>query len=63
MKNYEIRMNELNTRANLNILQLGSYDLLMGMNWLEKHRVMLNCYDKTFTCLDDNGNTMIVKEF
>ena len=61
MKKYEIMMNELNTHAGLNILLLGSYDFLIGMDGLEKHRVMLNYYDKTFTCLDDNGNTIIVK--
>ena len=31
------------------------------MVWLETHRVMLNFYDKNFTCLDDKGNTIIVK--
>ena len=61
VKNYEIMMNELNTHGNLNILPLGSYDLIVGMDWLEKHRVMLNCYDKFFTCLDDNGNIISVK--
>ena len=42
-------------------LTLGSYDLLIGMDWLEKHRVIINCYDKTFSCLDDKGNTIVVK--
>ena len=55
-------MNELDTHDDLNILPLGSYDLLIGMDWLEKHRVMLNYYDKTFTCMDYNGNTIKVKE-
>ena len=54
-------MNELNTHVDLNILPLGSYDLLIGIDWLEKQRVMLNCYDKIFTCMDDNGNTIKVK--
>ena len=54
-------MNELNTYVDLNILPLASYDLLIGMDQLEKQTVMLNCYDKTFTCMDDNGNTIKVK--
>ena len=29
-------MNELNTHADMNILPLGSYDLLIGMDWLEE---------------------------
>ena len=54
-------MNGLKTHADLNILPLGSYDLLVGMDWLERHRVILYCYDKTFSCLDDQGNTIVVK--
>ena len=54
-------MNDLITHADLNISPLGSYDMLIGMDWLEKDQVMLNCFDKTFTCTDDNGNTVKVK--
>ena len=61
VNNYEIMINELNTHVDLNILPLGSYDLLIGMDQLEKDRVVLNCYDKTFTCWDDNGNIINVK--
>ena len=39
----------------LNVLQLGSYDVLIGMDWMEKHQVILNCFQKTFTCLNDKG--------
>ena len=42
-------MNDLNTHVDINILPLGSYDLLIGTGWLEKHRIMLNRYDKKFT--------------
>ena len=31
------------------------------MDWLEKHRVVLNCFDKTFTCLNNEGETVTVK--
>ena len=55
-------MNDLNTHADLNILPLVSYNMLIGIDWLEKHIVMLNCYDKTFTCIDDTRNTIKVKE-
>ena len=51
----------MKTHAYINILPLGSYDLLSQMDWLEKHRVMLKCYGKTFTCVDDKSNTIIVK--
>ena len=44
-----------------NVLPLGSYDLLIGMDWLEQHRVILNCYDKTFTCLNSDEKPVSVK--
>ena len=34
VKNYEILMNEFNMHADVNILPLGSYDMLIGMGWL-----------------------------
>ena len=60
-KGYEISMNVFKTQAYLNILQLGSYDVLISMDSLEKYEVILNCYDKTFTYVDDNGNIINIK--
>ena len=31
------------------------------MDWLEQHRLILNCYDKTFTCLNNDKNPVSVK--
>jgi hypothetical protein len=42
-------------------LPLGSYDILIGMDWLEAHRVKLDCYNKTFECMDEEGNPRVVK--
>ena len=49
------------THVNVNIFPLGSYDLLIGMDWIEEHKVLLNSFDKTFTCIDNNGNNIKVK--
>ena len=54
-------MNGLITCVDLNVLLLGSYDFLIGMDWLEDHRVKLDCYNKTFECLDEEGKSSIVK--
>ena len=54
-------LNYFLTHVNVNVLPLGSYDLLIGMDLLEKHKVLRNCFDKTFTCIDKNGNNMKVK--
>ena len=54
-------MNGLNTCVDLNVLPLGSYDVLIGMDWLEAHQVKLDCYNKTFECTDEEGNPVVVK--
>ena len=54
-------MNGLNTCIDLNVLPLGSYDVFIGMDWLEAHRVKLDCYNKTFECTDEEGNPVVVK--
>jgi hypothetical protein len=48
-------MNGLNTKVDVKIIPLGSYDFLIGMDWLEKHHVVLYYYNKTITCLDEEG--------
>ena len=46
----EMFMSQFKTQMKLNVLPLGSYDVLIGMEWLEKHIVVLNFFEKTFTC-------------
>ena len=46
-----LEMNGLNTFAELNIIPLGSYDVFIGMNWLDAHQLMLYCHNKIYTCL------------
>ena len=60
-KNYEMFMSQLKTQVKLNVLPLGYYDVLIGMDWLAKHQVILNCFQKTFTCLSDKGERITVK--
>jgi hypothetical protein len=56
VKSCLIDMNGLNTKEDLNILPLGSYDCLIGMDWLDPHHALLDCHNKEFTCLDEEGN-------
>jgi hypothetical protein len=46
-------MNGINTKVDVNIIPLGSYDFIIGIDWLEKHHAILNCYNKTIICLDE----------
>ena len=54
-------MNGLVTCVDLNVLPLGSYDVLIGMDWLEAHKVKLDYYIKTFECMDEEGNPRVVR--
>ena len=61
VENCEMFMSQFKTPVKLNVLPLGSYDVLIGTDWLEKHIVVLNCFEKRFTCLDEKGEILIVK--
>ena len=54
-------MDGLVTCADMNVLPLGSYDILIGMDWAGAHREKLDCYNRTFECLDKKGNLRVVK--
>jgi hypothetical protein len=56
-----MKLNGLKTNVELNIIPLGSHDCLIGMDWLDQHRVILDCYNKSFTCLDEEGNLRIIQ--
>ena len=54
-------MNGLITCVYLNVLPLGSYNFIIGMDWLEAHKVKLYCYNNTFECLDEEDNLRVVR--
>jgi hypothetical protein len=56
-----ISLNGVNTSVDLNIIPLGYFDILIGMDWLDKHHVVLDCHSNTFTCLDRDGKQSTVK--
>ena len=46
VKDCTLIMNRFETSVKINVLSLSSYDVLIGMDWLEQHRVVLICFDK-----------------
>ena len=32
------------------------------MDWLEAHKVKLDCYNKNFECMDEEGNPIVVRD-
>jgi hypothetical protein len=54
-------MNGMITREDFNIIHLGSYDFLIGTDWLGKHHAIIDYYNKAFTYLYEEGNLSIVQ--
>jgi hypothetical protein len=44
------------TKINLYIMILGSYDLMIDMDWLESHDEILNYNMKRLSLIDDEGH-------
>jgi hypothetical protein len=61
VKSCSVDMKGMSTKAELNILPLGSYDCLIGMDWLDQHHALLDCRNKRFTCLDEGGNQVTIQ--
>jgi hypothetical protein len=51
----QFTMDEFPTEATLNILPLGSYHLLIGMDWLATYKARLDCYHKMLECVGEEG--------
>jgi hypothetical protein len=45
VKACQLEMNVLCTKDVLNIIYLGSYDCLIGMDWLDEYQAVLDCYN------------------
>jgi len=40
------------------VTTLGTYDVIIGMDWLEAHRALVDCFKKKVICLDDEGRSI-----
>jgi len=55
VKNYTLKIVGQLVTAYLNMLSLGLYDVLIGMDYLEKHWSVINCKTKTISYNDELG--------
>ena len=51
-----LEINGMKTFVDLNIIPLGSYDVLIGMYWLDAHHAITDRHKKTYACMDEEGN-------
>ena len=61
--NYEVQLQDHKTKIDLNIFPLGSYDMIIGMDWLEKNKVVLNYFSNTFTYIAEDQVLRTVRGF
>jgi hypothetical protein len=55
VSNFEFSLDGQNIRTKLNILPLGSYNMIIRMDWLEQHKAVLDYYTKILSYKDDFG--------
>jgi len=60
-KEFPMEMNGLHTKVDFNIIPLGSYDFLIGMDSLDEHQVVIECYNKAFTWMYEEGNLRTIQ--
>lgn len=46
---------------NLYSMTIWTYDLIVGMDWLESHRAIVDCYNKTILLKNDQGETTVIE--
>jgi hypothetical protein len=55
-----LHLGEFVMRVNLYVTTLGSYDVVIGMDWLESHEAILNCKTKWLILVDDEGQRRVI---
>jgi hypothetical protein len=56
--NFLVEMGVCASRLKVYVTALGTYDLIIGMDWLESHRAMVDFFAKRELCFDDEGRSV-----
>lgn len=56
----KISLETFDTLSNLRVIPLGSYDIVLGMDWLEQHQAILDCKVKSINCVDDFRTAKVI---
>ena len=59
--NCALEISEQQLTVDLNILPLGSYDVLLGIDWLEKHWTLVDCKEKIIYYRMQDGTRMEIQ--
>jgi hypothetical protein len=57
---YHINLGYFVTKSELYVTILGSYDIVIDMDWIESHDAILNCKMKQLILNDDEGHRRVI---
>jgi hypothetical protein len=57
---YRINLGDFVTKFDLYVTILGSYDIMIDMDWLESHDAILNCKMKQVNLTDDERQRRVI---
>jgi hypothetical protein len=49
------------TKLKVYVTTLRAYDLIIGMDWLEAHRALVDCFAKRVLCVNDEGRPVEIQ--
>jgi hypothetical protein len=60
VKDFNINLGEFVANVKLFVTTLGSYNIVIGKDWLESHHVILKCKTKILILIDDLGQNKVI---
>lgn len=60
VKECVVDLGPFTTTSDLCILPLGSYGVILGMDWLSTHMARVDCYHKVISCADNFGVESVI---
>jgi hypothetical protein len=55
-----LKLGDFLTKANMYVMILGSYDIMINMDWLESHDAIINYKRKRLSLTDDEGQRQVI---
>jgi hypothetical protein len=57
---YNLNLRYLVGKANLYVMIIGSFDIIIGMDWLKSHEVILKCKKKWLSLVNDEEKRRVI---
>ena len=61
VRDFIVNLGGFDTKMNVYIMTLGTYDLILRMDWLESHQAVADCYNKTNLFKNYQGESTVIE--